>query len=95
MLGAYRAYYHQARTHLSLAKDAPTPRRTQAITDGDVIAFSEVGGSTIGTNAKPPDGLRPRRTARARHTSQTVRKRPTDCPARRDGQATGSRRSRR
>ena len=36
--------YHEARTHLSLAKDAPTPRRAQAITDGDVIAFPEVGG---------------------------------------------------
>ena len=44
MLGAYLAYYHQARTHLSLAKDAPTPRRAQAITDGEVIAFPEVGG---------------------------------------------------
>ena len=43
-LGDYIAYYHQARTHLSLAKDAPTPRRAQAVTDGDVIAFPEVGG---------------------------------------------------
>jgi hypothetical protein len=36
--------YHGARTHLSLAKDAPTPRRVQAITEGEVIAFPEVGG---------------------------------------------------
>jgi hypothetical protein len=43
-LVGYIAYYHEARTHLSLAKDAPTPRRAQAITDGDVIAFPEVGG---------------------------------------------------
>ena len=42
-LGGHLAYYH-ARTHLSLAKDAPMPRRAQAITDGDVIAFPEVGG---------------------------------------------------
>ena len=28
----------------SLPKDAPTPRRVQASTDGDVIAFREVGG---------------------------------------------------
>ena len=44
MLGGYITDYHEARTHLSLAKDAPTPRRAQAITDGDVIAFPEVGG---------------------------------------------------
>ena len=31
-------------SHLSLAKDAPTPRRVQAVTEGDVIAFREVGG---------------------------------------------------
>jgi putative transposase len=43
-LGGYIGYYHEARTHLSLAKDAPTPRRAQAITDGDVIALAEVGG---------------------------------------------------
>ena len=41
MLGGYITYYHQARTHLSLAKDSPTPRRAQAITDGDVVAFPE------------------------------------------------------
>ena len=44
LLTAYLTYYHGARTHLSLAKDAPTPRRVQAVTDGDVIAFREVGG---------------------------------------------------
>ena len=43
-LGGYIAYYHQTRTPLSLAKDAPTPRRAQAITEGDVISFLEVGG---------------------------------------------------
>ena len=43
-LAGYLAYYHHSRTHLSLAKDAPTPRRVQAVTDGDVIAFREVGG---------------------------------------------------
>jgi putative transposase len=40
----YLSYYHYSRTHLSLAKDAPTPRRVQAVTDGDVIAVREVGG---------------------------------------------------
>jgi hypothetical protein len=43
-LAGYLSYYHYSRTHLSLAKDAPTPRRVQAVTDGDVIAAREVGG---------------------------------------------------
>jgi putative transposase len=44
VLAGYLAYYHGARTHLSLEKDAPTPRRVQAPTEGRVVAFSEVGG---------------------------------------------------
>ena len=40
----YVFYYHGSRTHLSLAKDAPTPRRVQAPPEGRVIAFPEVGG---------------------------------------------------
>ena len=44
VLARYLAYYHGSRTHLSLAKDAPTPRRVQRVTEGDVIAFREVGG---------------------------------------------------
>jgi hypothetical protein len=43
-LARYVSYYHGARTHLSLAKDAPAPRPAQAVTDGEVIAFPEVGG---------------------------------------------------
>ena len=43
-LARYVSYYHGSRTHLSLAKDAPTPRRMQAMAEGDVIAFPEVGG---------------------------------------------------
>ena len=43
-LARYLSYYHRSRTHLSLAKDAPMPRRVQAVADGDVIAFPEVGG---------------------------------------------------
>jgi hypothetical protein len=42
-LAGYLSYYHDSRTHLSLAKDALTPRRVQAVT-GDVIAVWEVGG---------------------------------------------------
>jgi putative transposase len=44
VLVGYIAYYHGSRTHLSLAKDAPTPRRVQAVTEGDVIALREGGG---------------------------------------------------
>ena len=36
--------YYGARMHLSLEKDAPTPRPEQGITEGHVVAFSEVGG---------------------------------------------------
>ena len=42
-LTRYMSYYHGSRTRLSLAKDAPTPRRVQSIAEGDVIAFPEVG----------------------------------------------------
>jgi putative transposase len=44
MLVAYLSYYHGARTHLSLEKDAPTPRWIQGSTAGRVVAFAEVGG---------------------------------------------------
>lgn len=44
VLAAYLSYYHGARTHLSLQKDAPTPRRIHRPTEGHVVAFSEVGG---------------------------------------------------
>ena len=43
-LAAYLRYYHGSRTHLSLEKDTPTPRPVQAITEGDVVAFPELGG---------------------------------------------------
>jgi putative transposase len=43
-LTRYTAYYHGSRTHLSLEKDAPAPRPVQAITEGDIVAFPEVGG---------------------------------------------------
>ena len=43
-LARYVFYYHGSRTHLSLTKDAPTPRRVQAPDEGCVIALPEVGG---------------------------------------------------
>ena len=44
ILTSYCVYYHGARTHLSLAKDAPTPRRIQEVAEGRVVEFPEVGG---------------------------------------------------
>jgi putative transposase len=43
-LSSYFAYYHHWRTHLSLGKDAPEPRRTQRRQEGHVIERPEVGG---------------------------------------------------
>jgi transposase InsO family protein len=43
-LARYIFDYPGSRTHLSLAKDAPTPRRAQAPDEGGVFAFPEVGG---------------------------------------------------
>ena len=40
----YVRYYHGARTHLALGKDAPEPRSVQPPEEGRVIEISEVGG---------------------------------------------------
>jgi hypothetical protein len=42
LLKAYQKYYNEARTHLSLAKDAPIPRAVQAI--GQTMAAPVLGG---------------------------------------------------
>ncbi len=44
ILQSYCSYYHRSRTHLSLAKDCPEPRRVQPPGPGRVIAFPQVGG---------------------------------------------------
>ena len=44
VLTRYVFYYQPARTHLSLEKDAPVPRRVQWPTEGHVIELPEVGG---------------------------------------------------
>jgi putative transposase len=44
LLTAYLTYYHGARTHLALEKDAPATRRVQTPTEGPVVALPEVGG---------------------------------------------------
>jgi transposase InsO family protein len=44
LLTAYFAYYHRARTHLSLDKDAPDGRPIEPPELGAVIPIPEVGG---------------------------------------------------
>ena len=44
ILTAYFAYYHRARTHLSLDKDAPDVRPVEQPEAGQVVALPEVGG---------------------------------------------------
>jgi putative transposase len=41
---SFLAYYHESRTHLSLAKDAPEPRKVQPPELGAVIGIPQVGG---------------------------------------------------
>src|SRR5258705_3654165 len=40
----YVAYYMQSRTHLSLQKDAPTPRAVMPPAGGHIVAISQVNG---------------------------------------------------
>jgi transposase InsO family protein len=44
VLSSYFQYHHQTRTHLSLNKDCPLPRRIQPPSAGGIVAFPEVGG---------------------------------------------------
>jgi transposase InsO family protein len=44
ILSKYVDYYNRPRTHLSLAKDAPEPRRVQPPSQGRVVAAPRVGG---------------------------------------------------
>jgi putative transposase len=41
---SFLAYYHESRTHLSLAKDTPEPRPVYPPELGAVIAIPQVGG---------------------------------------------------
>jgi len=41
---SFLAYYHESRTHLSLAKDAPEPRSVHPPERGRVVATRQVGG---------------------------------------------------
>jgi transposase InsO family protein len=42
LLGSYQRYYNDARTHLSLNKDAPASRAVQAV--GRILAVPHLGG---------------------------------------------------
>ena len=44
VLSSYFRYHHDARTHLSLNKDCPRPRRVQLPSAGNIVTFPEVGG---------------------------------------------------
>jgi putative transposase len=44
ILTAYFEYYHRSRTHLSLHRNAPRPRRVEHPSEGRVIAIPQVGG---------------------------------------------------
>jgi transposase InsO family protein len=44
ILSSYVDYYHDARTHLSLAKDAPAGRVVQPTEKGRVVALRQIGG---------------------------------------------------
>jgi transposase InsO family protein len=41
---SFMAYYHESRTHLSLAKDTPEPRPVQPPELGRIVAITQVGG---------------------------------------------------
>jgi putative transposase len=44
ILSEYVHYYNMTRTHLSLAKDAPEPRRVQPPSQGRVVEMPRLGG---------------------------------------------------
>jgi transposase InsO family protein len=44
LLREYLIYDHGARTHLSLAKDAPEPRRVERLDEGRIVETPMVGG---------------------------------------------------
>ena len=44
ILESYFTYYHDARTHLSLDRNAPNPRQIEPRSQGKVVAITQVGG---------------------------------------------------
>jgi putative transposase len=43
-LASYLAYYHESRTHLSLDRNAPVPRKVEPPREGRILAIPQVGG---------------------------------------------------
>jgi hypothetical protein len=58
ILSRYLDYYNATRTHLSLAKDAPDPRRVQWPSQGRVVAIPRVGGLHHEYQGGPPESDR-------------------------------------
>ena len=54
ILRKYVDYYHSCRTHLSLEKDAPEPRRVESPAMGKVRAIPKVGGTIVKPTALGP-----------------------------------------
>ena len=44
ILTAYFEYYHNARPHLSLDRNSPTPRCIEPPSEGEVVTIPQVGG---------------------------------------------------
>ena len=44
IMNSYLGYYHDSRTHLSLERNAPSPREVEPRTRGNVVAILQVGG---------------------------------------------------
>ena len=44
ILTSYLIYYHESRTHLSLAKDTPDARPVQPVGSGKIVALPQLGG---------------------------------------------------
>src|SRR5438309_5157042 len=65
-LARYFAYYHRARTHLSLDKDAPHGRRISGRNSAESSRFGKSVASTIATSDGPPDPAEPVRDVQSR-----------------------------
>jgi hypothetical protein len=68
VLSRYFQYHHRTRTHLSLDKDCPQPRRIQPPSAGEIIAFPEVGRSASSLRTSG------RMTSEVRQTTRPLRR---------------------
>jgi hypothetical protein len=74
VLACYFRYYHRSRTHLSLNKDCPDPRRIQPPSAGKSSHFPRLVGCITATNVVRPE-LRRQSTGRSlrRHPFHSLR----------------------